>query len=202
MISARQRKLGQHIAFSLILTLSLAFPHVLFSQSSYKVDGVSEIDLKGTSTLRDWTMMAHSFTGSALFTFAPDHQLSSVTEFSLRLPVHNLRSESAETQKNAYKALKDDRYKDIVFDLTSAQFIQSGLANYLILLHGHLTIAGVTQPTTLKLSAAINEDGTILCSGSMPVLLSDYDIARPSFLLGAMKIGDVLTLTYRLLLVQ
>lgn len=190
------------IAFSFLLSFGFLFPQALRAQSSYRVDSNSVINLKGTSTLHDWSMTARSFTGTAMLQFAPDHQLSSVSAFSLQLPVHNLKSESRSTEKHAYKALKEDQYKTIQFDLTSADFTSSGSANYILLLHGNLTMAGVTHGTTLKLSAAVNEDGTIGCSGSLPVCLSDYDIERPSFLLGAMKIGDVLTLSYTLLLVR
>lgn len=160
------------------------------------------IRLKGTSTLHDWTMAAHDFSGNAVFTFAADHELTSISEFSIRLPVHNLKSESHETEKNAYKVLKDDEYKDILFELKSAQFTASGEASYIILLHGQLTIAGVTHATTLRLSAGINDDGSISCIGSLPLSLSDYDIVRPTFLLGTMKIGEVLVMTYRLLLIR
>ncbi len=191
-----------YLTFLGIVATCFAFSQVSVAQTSYTLDSNSVIHLKGTSALHDWGMTAHSFTANAIFTFAADNQLSSITAFSLRLPVHSLKSESAGMEKNAYKALKDDQYKDIVFELTSARFIKSGFEHYLILLHGNLTMAGVTQPTTLKTSARINEDGTILCSGELPVYMSDYNIERPTYLLGTMKVGDLLVLTYNLLLVK
>ena len=185
-----------------IFACCLAFPQLSDAQTSYTIDSNSVIHLKGTSPLHNWGMTAHSFTGNATFSFLPDSQLSSITVFSLRLPVLNLKSESKGTEKNAYKALKGDEFKDIVFELISAKFKSSGYKHYLILLHGNLTMAGVTQPTTLKTYAAINEDGSISCSGSLPVYLSDYNIERPTYLLGTMKVGDILTLTYSLHLVN
>jgi polyisoprenoid-binding protein YceI len=197
----------QYLTFLGILALCLAFSQVSTAQtddrsSSYILDSNSVIHLKGTSPLHDWGMIAHSFTGSANFSFDANHQLSSITQFSLTLPVHNLISESTGMEKNAYKALKEDKFKYIVFELTSANFIKSGSEHYVILLHGNLTMAGVTQPTTLKSSARINEDGTIMCSGELPVYMSDFNIERPTYLLGTMKVGDLLVLTYNLLLVK
>jgi hypothetical protein len=180
----------------------LAYPRMSYAETHYTVDTNSQIDLCGTSTVRNWTMVAHSFTGSAQCTFDNDRQLIGIGGFTLRLPVHNLKSESRSTEKGAYKALKDDTYKDIVFDLLSAQFKSTGGRNYIVFLRGNLTIAGVTRITTLRLNAAINDDLSIYCSGSLPVALSDYDISRPSFMLGTMKIGDILTLSYSLVLVQ
>jgi polyisoprenoid-binding protein YceI len=180
----------------------LAYPRMSYAQTSYTVDSNSRIDLSGTSTVRNWTMTAHSFTGSALMTLDDDRELSAISGFTLRLPVHNLKSDSRSTEKGAYKALKDDKYKDIVFELLSAQFKPSGERNYIVLLRGNLTIAGVTRITTLKLNATINDDQSMFCTGSLPVALSDYEISRPSFLLGTMKIGNVLTLSYSLLLIH
>jgi polyisoprenoid-binding protein YceI len=178
------------------------YPRMSYARTHYTVDSNSQINLSGTSTMRNWTMTAHSFTGSAVFAFDADRQLNTIGEFTLRLPVHNLKSESKSTEKGAYKALKDDVYKDIVFELISAQFKPSGDKSYIVMLRGNLTIAGVTRITTLKLNAIVNSDESIFCTGSLPVALSDYEISRPSMLLGAMKIGNVLTLTYSLLLVQ
>ena len=202
-------KTGTFARFNFILLNSVAvcfaFPHATKAQTNYVVDSNSVINIKGTSPLHDWGMTAHAFTGNATFSFAENKddgssELSAVTEFSLKLPVRNLKSENKGMEKNACKALKEDQYKDIVFELTSARFKASGNRYYLILLHGNLTMAGVTQPTTLKTSARVNEDGTIFCTGSLPIYLSDYNIERPSYLLGTMKVGDVLALNYNLLL--
>jgi polyisoprenoid-binding protein YceI len=204
-------KTGTLARFNFILlnsfAICFAFPHATHAQTNYTVDSNSVINIKGTSPLHDWGMTAQSFTGNAKFSFVENKDegssdLSAVTEFTLHLPIHNLKSENKGMEKSAYKALKEDKYKDIVFELTSAKFKPSGKRYYLILLHGNLTMAGVTQPTTLKTSARVNEDGTIFCTGSLPIYLSDYNIERPSYLLGTMKVGDVLTLNYNLLLVK
>jgi polyisoprenoid-binding protein YceI len=215
-----------HMMLAMLVAFCFAFPHATNAQAqarivgdadhpratgimgdadrptSYSLDSNSVIHLNGTSTLHNWTMTAHSFTGTANVTFNTDHQLSSITGFSLRLPVRNLKGENSGMEKSTYKALKEDKFKDIVFELASASFIKSGSEHYLVLLHGNLTMAGVTRPTTLKASAQINEDGTILCSGELPVYMSNYDIERPTYLLGTMKVGDLLLLTYNLLLVK
>jgi polyisoprenoid-binding protein YceI len=184
------------------IALCLAHSQESKAQTSYSVDSNSVIYLKGTSPLHNWGMVAHSFTGDAKFSFLADNQLSSITGFSLKVPIHNLKSESRSIEKSAYKALREDQYKDIVFDFTSAQFKPSGMNNYLILLRGNMTIAGVTQVTTLKMNAAMNENGSISCSGSLPIYLSDYNIERPTYLLGTMRVGEVLVLTYNLQLVK
>lgn len=52
---------------------------------------------------------------------------------------------------------------------------------------GDLTIAGVTQPVTVALSAQTTADG-VEVSGSIPVTFSDYDVDAPN--LGFVKVED------------
>ncbi|MFI5201449.1 MAG: YceI family protein [Candidatus Kapaibacterium sp.] len=184
------------------LALCLAISQAAIAQTSYKIGSTSVMNLKGTSSLRNWGMTADNFTGSANFKVDTDDHLVSITGFSLQVPVHNLKSTSRGIEKDAYKALKADKFEYVHFELTSASFIASGYEHYLILLHGNLTMAGVTQATTLHASAAFNPDGTISCSGSLPLSFSKYDMVRPSFFLGAMKVNDAMTLDYSLLMVK
>ncbi|HET6402358.1 MAG TPA: YceI family protein [Candidatus Kapabacteria bacterium] len=184
------------------IAICLVISQAAIAQTSYKIGGNSVLNLKGTSSLRNWGMTTSVFTGTANFTVDSDNQLHSITGFSLNVPVRNLKSTSREIEKDAYKALKADQFENVSFALTSASFIASGYDHYLILLHGNLTMAGVTHATTLRASAAFNADGTISCSGSLPLSFSKYDMARPSFLLGTMKVNDAMTLDYSLLLVQ
>ncbi|HWF43211.1 MAG TPA: YceI family protein [Candidatus Kapabacteria bacterium] len=166
------------------------------------MDSNSVMNLTGTSAVRNWSMSAHTFTGTADFNLSADNQLLSITGFSIRLPVYSLKSESRETEKGAYKALKADIYQNIVFALTSAQFKPSGSDHYMILLRGNLSMAGVTRVAVLKMSGAIHEDSTISCTGSLPLSFSDFDIQRPSFLMGAMKVNNRMVLDYTLELVK
>lgn len=189
-------------AFFSVFALSLIVPGKVNAQTNYTIGGNSVMNLKGTSSLRNWAMSAHAFTGTADFDVSASNELLSVTAFTLRVPVHNLKSENSSIEKDAYKALKADSFASIDFILTSAHFKPSGVDHYVILLHGNLTIAGVTQHVTLKASAAFRNDGTIECTGSLPLYFSDYGMTRPSFFFGSMKVNDVMTLDYNFILAK
>jgi len=45
-----------------------------------------------------------------------------------------------------------------------------------------------------------NPDGSIACSGSQQIKMTDYQIKPPSFMLGALKTGDALTINFSLTL--
>ena len=45
----------------------------------------------------------------------------------------------------------------------------------------------------------VNKDSTISCSCSKKLRMSDYEVEPPSFMLGAMKTGDDITLDFLLI---
>jgi polyisoprenoid-binding protein YceI len=201
-ISLIGRKSIAKLCCLMTVALSIAFPKVSSAQTNYHIAENPTMDLRGTSAVHNWGMTTHAFTGKATFTISADGQLSAVGGLSLMLPVQNLKSENAGITKKAYKALKADQFENIMFELTSAHFISSGFNRYRIVAYGNLTIAGVTQPTTLNASLVIHDDGTVAFMGVTPLYLSDFNIERPSFLLGAMKVDDVVVLNYTMLFVK
>ena len=42
----------------------------------------------------------------------------------------------------------------------------------------------------------LNKDGTVTCTGSYTLKMTDYDVKPPTFMLGAMKTGDSITLNF------
>jgi polyisoprenoid-binding protein YceI len=198
----KAQKLLPNISRLGILILCLAFSQGSKAQTAYKIGPKPVMTLAGTSTLHNWSMTATSFTANATMSLSSTNKLSGISALSLSLPVHNLKSESDGMNSNAYESLKADKNPNITFKLTSAKVTSSGGSKYKITAMCNLTIAGITKPVTLNTSVTVNSNGSISCSGTLPILLSNFGIARPSFMLGSMKVGDAMTMTYRLTLVK
>jgi polyisoprenoid-binding protein YceI len=173
------------------------------AQSTYKIQETKDIDMKlsGTSTLHNWVMNAQNTTGVAQFGFKEtgDKELNSLKSLTFSLLVTDLKSGEKGLDKNAYKALKADKYKDIDYKLTSAIIMPESEGKYLIKTKGKLTIAGVTKETDMDVYAVVNKNGSITCTGSDKLKMTDYSVKPPKFMLGAMKTGDAITLNYTLL---
>jgi len=185
----------------LIALFITAFTYNLQAQSVYKIADSKDINMKlsGTSTLHDWTMNANTFTSEAQFNLKPDgRQITGVRSLNFALVVQNLKSGEKGLDKNAYKALKADVNKDIEFKLVSASVAPANNNKYLIRAHGNLTIAGVTKQVTVNVIAVVNQNGTITCTGSQQLNMTDYQVKPPTFMLGAMKTGDAITLDFTL----
>jgi len=188
--------------YGVITILIMCISPMLYSQSVYKIYESKDIDMKlsGTSTLHKWTMDTKTFDGDGQFNFKPGTSdiLISIKNLNFSLAVQDLKSGEKGLDKNAYKALKSDQYKDIDYKLTSA-IVSPGTGNkYLVKTHGNLTIAGVTKQIIMDIACIVNKDGTITCTGSYKLEMTDYQVKPPTFILGAMKTGDAITLDFTL----
>jgi hypothetical protein len=180
----------------------IGFSSLLKAQTSYKIIESKDIDMKlsGTSTLHKWAMNARTFSGEAQFGFKPGstRELTSLKDLTFSLAVLDLKSGEKGLDKNAYKALKTKEYKDITYKLISATISPEKDNKYLIKAQGNLTIAGVTKVVSMDVYCVINDDATITCTGSDKLNMTDYQVKPPSFMLGAMKTGDAITLDFTL----
>jgi polyisoprenoid-binding protein YceI len=195
-----KRKFKKGLALTIVSML--VFGAALEAQPIYKIMDSRGIDMKlsGTSTLHKWAMEAKTFDGEATFGFGLTNkrELTSLTALTFSLDVQNLKSDEKALDRNAYKALKSNEYKDIYYKLSSAKVLFEKENNYKIKTDGSLSIAGVTKEVTMDVYCVVNPDATIRCTGSDKLNMSDYQVKPPSFMLGAMKTGDAITLDFTL----
>ena len=177
-----------------LIIMMIAISSIGYTQTTYKVQDV-KLKLYGTSTLHDWEMDATRANGESQLIFSTENELSSVKSLTFILEVKNLKSDNSSLDKNAYKALKADKYKTISYKLTAAtKSPEKG--GYLLKTRGKLTIAGTTRDVAMDIHLVTNENNTITYKGSYQLNMTDYGVEPPSFMLGAMKTGDALKLDF------
>lgn len=175
------------LSFTIILSIS-AFTQTTNGQVPYKISEGSKITVSGTSNLHDWTMLASDFLCNANFKIKSS-QVQDLSSMSFTLPVTNLKSKETLMNTRAYKALKSEQFSNITFKLTSATALQKTIKAT-----GNLTIAGVTKEITIQGAYVMNNDDILILTGSEPIKLSDYNMKAPSFMLGALKVGNEVTI--------
>ena len=182
-----------------LLAICVAFGSMVNAQA-YKLKGGSTTSMKlsGTSSLHKWSMKSQTFNGDAQFNFksGAGNVLNDLTSLTFTLPVLTLKSGKKELDKNAYKALKTGQHKNIVYTLTSATVSSVTNNKYLVKTHGNLNIAGVTKDVAMNVYCMINKDESITCTGTNKMNMTDYDVKPPTFMGGAMKTGDAITLDF------
>jgi polyisoprenoid-binding protein YceI len=191
------RKTISFMAFCLV-----GISPLMHSQTIYKINESKDIDMKlsGTSTLHKWAMDTKTFSGEGQFVFksGSGNQLTSITSMNFSLAVQDLKSGESGLDKNAYKALKSAQYKDILYKLISAKVVSGKANQYLLKTQGILTIAGVAKEVAMDVNCTVNADATLTFKGSYKLEMTDYNVKPPTFMLGAMKTGDAITLDYTL----
>ena len=190
-------------AVSILLAVFLfgAIPQRVKAQAIYKIAPSKDVVIKvlGSSNIHDWTMISSAMESQGSFKIGEGNQLRDITAFSFSLNAKSLKSEHESMDSRTYKTIKADEYPRIVYKLTSATVTPVQKNKYLVKTTGDLTIAGVTQSISMNVTAIVNEDNTISCSGSEKLKLTDYKIEPPSFMLGAMKVTNDLTIQFNLI---
>ncbi|HVW94522.1 MAG TPA: YceI family protein [Mucilaginibacter sp.] len=187
------------LAAAVAVMYSGFLPQTAKAQTAYKVIAGAETSIKvlGSSNVHDWTETTNVIDSKGNFKFNGS-TLESLSSFSFSVPVKSLKSEHSSMNDRTYKALNADKYPEVTFRLRSADVTATQKDKYLIKATGDLTISGASQTVVLNVTATVNADNTITCSGTQKIKLTDFKITPPSFLLGAMKVANDLTIQYNM----
>lgn len=179
--------------FLILLVLSSGFAAMQANaQTAMKIAPGSQVKVNGTSNIHDWTMAAGSFSSDARFTLK-QNQLQDVTALTFVLPVKNLKGKEDLLNSRALKALKADQHSQIIFKLLSAES-----AGKMIKATGSLTIAGVTREIPIAVNYQVNADESVTITGEKKIKMSDFKISPPTFMMGALKVADDVTVVLNL----
>jgi len=162
----------------------------------------SSVDLvvSGTSTLHDWSMRSLKAECSALFTVNPSGSITGVQTMTFSTPAIGLKSEHTSMDNNAYKALKTDKNPTINYTLTSATVVPGANGTATVKCTGNLSIAGTTKEEEIVATCKPNADNTITVTGTRKINMPEFSIAPPTFMLGAVKTGSDVVITFTMLL--
>ncbi len=174
-------------------------PQTLMAQAKYKLAPGPNTIIKvlGSSNIHDWTETLSAIESQGDFKFDAEN-LRAVTSFTFSADAKGLKSEHESMNSRTYKTIKADQFPKITFKLNSAIVTAEQKNKYLIKATGDLTIAGATQTVVLNVTAVVNPDNSITCTGAQKIKLTDYKIDPPSFMLGAMKVTNDLTIQFNL----
>ena len=149
--------------------------------------------LEGTSTVRSYKCTAGKLDVSAVGEpAAPPTEI--VKSASLVVPVAQLDCGNKTMNEHMRKALKADKFQQISWKMTSYDVQGTSVT-----VDGKLTIAGKENAIQLK-GTGTAENGVIRFKGSKQFKMTEYGVKPPSLMLGTMKVGDPVTVSFDLLL--
>jgi polyisoprenoid-binding protein YceI len=153
--------------------------------------------LKGTSTLHDFECKSTAIEGE----FAMTPGLERFVIANVSIPVKTIRSESSSMDDNMYEALKEEDYPSIHFSLLMPDSLQragSAGADSIEIYNGKLSVAGKEKTVRLRTVLTRKEGGIINIHGSTKLLMTDFGIDPPSFMLGVLKTGNEVEIEFNI----
>lgn len=161
----------------------------------------SRLWFDGTSTVRSWSCKAPRIdavidaeAGAPAAVLAGQKAVRTV---SLTFPVAQLDCENRTMNGHMWKALNSDRHQTIRFTLTGYELATAGAVSGT--LQGSLLLNGQTRAITVPVQFAA-ADGALRVTGSYPLDMTAWGIEPPKLMMGALKVGETVTVQFDLLL--
>jgi hypothetical protein len=160
-----------------------------------------EMIITGTSSLHDWEMTLKSINCEAQI----EHEgtlLKSIDNISFSCKATDIKSESSLMNKKAYGALKADAFPQIKFNWISTTGLVSEGNNFKGDVTGKLNVAGETRETIVPFKGTFVDNNTVIITGSTELQMSSFKITPPTALLGTLKTGDKISVSFTLQFTQ
>lgn len=153
-----------------------------------------ELVVAGTSSLHDWESEATELTANGSLALEDGVLKAGNDAFTVRIPVTSIVSPHKRMDRLTYEALRSKDHPAIRYQLRELEQLGDGKLRA----HGELTIAGSAQALAMDVQSEAQPDGTVQVTGSAPLAMTDFGIKPPSLMLGAIKVGDDIRVTFTL----
>lgn len=167
-----------------ILTIGILSFSILSNAQKLSIIN-SNIKIEGTSTLHDWSMT------SAQGTWTGNANGNTINDVKFTMKTTSLKSKESAMDKNAYKSLEASKYPEIIF--TTSSLPSSGTAS----VTGILTITDISK--NIKFPVNVVKIGNVYTiKGSTKLKMSAFGIKAPSFMMGTIKTGDEINISFNI----
>jgi polyisoprenoid-binding protein YceI len=166
-----------------------------YSAKAYK------LTINGTSTMHDWSSNATNVKIEGDFTLT-NGAIEKVNNGTVNIATKSIKSvkNSGLMDSRTHETLKADKFPNITYSVTKIGSVQQNGNETTVTLNGSLTVGGTAKPTDLTVKMKVLPNGDIEIKGTRKILMSTYGIKPPSFMLGALKVGDEVSLDFSAIL--
>jgi len=192
---------------SILFTLwivALAVPEGdIYSQNRFTPDEeVSRLWIKGSSNVNTFDCIAHKYDGEAMVKDSinynsPEQKQDQEVSVEVVFDVESFDCGKRKINNDMKDALKADRYPNIRFVYKKAES-DPNLPDNNFIIHGNLTLAGVTREISFIAEGGVSENGEMRVRGNKKIFMTDFGIEPPTGLFGLIKADDELTVHFDL----
>ena len=173
-------------------------PPTLTAPVAYTFHEDSEMTIYGSSNVRDWTMDVLEIDGQVTVQPAADDGLPTVERLLVEVPIDSVLSERGSQNEKAHKALHKNTQPTIYFRAESIDVSAGGATDstFSVTAQGELMMAGERHTVDLQAEGMRLANGAYRFQGEHNMLLSDFNIERPTALLGALRVADEIRIAF------
>ena len=198
-VNENQNILMKPITFLLIFVWAVALQINTDVQAQTLGVKTYKITINGTSSMHDWQSSVQKLEAKGSFGIT-DNTLTDIRDIVVKIPVTAIKSTKGRIMDNkTYDAFNHEKNPTITFTLTGEK-INEG--NGTMSISGNLNMAGVTKAIEMLVSYKLLAGGDLQVSGSKKLLMTDYKMDPPTAMMGAIQVGDEVTVTFELVLTQ
>lgn len=189
---------------SALIAVSSAVSAQSASAIRLRLEPGSVLSISGTSSMHDFVCKTEKM---AVYIDVDPEYTKDLTKVSrpivsvqVTIPVKNLKCGKGAMDDNMYKTLKADKEPVIKYTL-SGYDILDGTASpvgFAAKTKGTLTVAGQRKDLDMKVSALRLDAGKATAEGEQTLLMTDFGIKPPSFMLGTLKVGNEIKVKFNI----
>lgn len=152
------------------------------------------ITIEGTSNVHGWSCTS-GFTGSADGA-ATAAGLTGLSALTVTVPVAGIECNNGTMNNKLREALQAPANPNVRFVLQNATVSTPRNGRFAVTANGTLTIAGRSRPTQVTAQGQVQADGRYRFTGAVPVTMSQFGVTPPTAMMGAMRVGDRVTIRF------
>jgi polyisoprenoid-binding protein YceI len=166
----------------------------------------SELSFEGTSTLHGFTCKTTKLQATVQVDGAYSETRLSQLHRPLKtvevvIPVKSLTCGNKGLEENMRKTLKADAYPDIRYELTTYEIPSTSVTDNGLTLKavGKVTVAGKQNTIEMLIKAERLADGSAKATATQSLQMTDFGIKPPVFMLGTLRTGNKIVVSFKLL---
>jgi polyisoprenoid-binding protein YceI len=162
----------------------------------------SEVSIAGTSNVHDFSCKTNRI--NAYIDVDPGYakDLTKLTRpivsVQVNIAVRSLSCGKKQMDENMYKTLKADQNQLIKYTLSGYDLVDPSSTAFAAKTKGTLMIMGKEKVVEIKVDAARLAEGRATAQGEETLLMSDFGIKPPSFMLGTLRVGNEIKVKFNL----
>ncbi len=196
------------------LLIILILPFITMAQPSetdaarFFIDnGQSSMSIEGGSTVGSWDadvqIINAEFSIDLEALESNGSNPSTVFQLgSFTVPVENIDGDGRRLTRNIHNYLNKDDHPEITFTMNSSEIVEKGENGYKVEVNGVINAAGKDHEVVFTADVMPTENGGFLINGKLPLKFSDFNIDRPSAMLGTVRADEDIEIHYNLVLMS